>query len=110
MKNAHFVVNPTIFTVAVPCSKPKTTILILVRNLLFQLFRLRVCSQFRIVVLTSDRIVNFRLLGDDSGESDDKPITRHLKTSNWTVDLPSRRLEQPNLVQGVSAAGKVNKN
>jgi hypothetical protein len=71
-------------------------------------------GDFRVIALTSDRLVNFRLasnnldLLEDGGDSD---ITRHLKSSKWetTSKLPLPRLEQPNLIQGVAAAGKVTK-
>ena len=68
-------------------------------------------GEFRVIALASDRLVNFRLashnldlLEDGSGND----VTRHLKSTNWgtTIKLPVPRLEQPNLVQGIAAAGK----
>lgn len=62
----------------------------------------------RVIAVSSDRIVNFRLIGDNYDLAEDgKPITRILRSSHWKMGgkLPVPRLEQPNLVEGVPAAG-----
>jgi hypothetical protein len=40
-------------------------------------------------------------------DANDSSLTRHLKTASWpSMGLPTHRLEQPNLIQGVAAAGR----
>ena len=75
----------------------------------FQIFQLSADPELHVVALTADRLVNFRLTGDNSDLVDsDKPITRHLKSANWkNKKIPVTRLEQPNMIQGVAAAGNL---
>ena len=79
--------------------------------LIFQLFQVAPeVGEFRVVALTSDRLVNFRLASNNLDLLEDgNDVTRQLKSSSWktTSKLPVPRLEQPNLIQGVAAGGKL---
>ncbi len=54
-----------------------------------------------VIVLTTERLVNFR--GDDIPDS--RSFSRILKSSEWKAKINCNRLEQPNIIGGLPAAG-----